>query len=145
MGRGKRKRKGDGHYCWSCDSTLANERFSGRGHARHLCRDCEKLDAAELEGRQALRNLERAVTWEGFIYRRQRAYVRRLLSHPDARVRAAAAEVVRVDAEERLRMRGERTWAEGEAERFGPAASESPDGPPPSSPDAPFEEREIPF
>lgn len=30
-----------GHYCWVCRRIRANERFTGKGHARHICRDCE--------------------------------------------------------------------------------------------------------
>jgi len=42
MSRKKRqKRRLPGHYCWACDRRQPNEKFSGRGHARHLCRDCE--------------------------------------------------------------------------------------------------------
>lgn len=25
-----------GHYCWKCGQYLANEKFSGKGHARHI-------------------------------------------------------------------------------------------------------------
>jgi hypothetical protein len=31
-----------------------NERFSGRGHARHLCKECAKLGQEELAYRQAV-------------------------------------------------------------------------------------------
>ena len=30
-----------GHYCHACGGTRPNEKFSGRGHAKHICRDCE--------------------------------------------------------------------------------------------------------
>jgi hypothetical protein len=52
MARQKRRR---GQFCWRCGRVRANERFSGKGHARHLCKDCEKLGSAELEARQAQR------------------------------------------------------------------------------------------
>lgn len=29
-----------GHYCWKCGQYLANEKFSGKGHARHICKKC---------------------------------------------------------------------------------------------------------
>jgi hypothetical protein len=35
------KRKG-GHYCIGCGQYRANERFSGKGHRQHLCKDCKK-------------------------------------------------------------------------------------------------------
>jgi hypothetical protein len=36
----RRKKKRRGHYCWACGRVLANERFSGSGHATHVCREC---------------------------------------------------------------------------------------------------------
>jgi len=72
MSRKKRKRMQPGHFCWACGRWRANERFSGRGHARHLCRDSSELGADELACRQALRNLERCMTWEGIIPRKRR-------------------------------------------------------------------------
>lgn len=55
----KRKR---GHYCWMCGRHRPNERFSGKGHARHLCKECSKLPESERERVQNLRNLEQM--WE---------------------------------------------------------------------------------
>jgi hypothetical protein len=36
------KKKHQGHYCWRCQSYRANEKFSGKGHAKHICKDCSK-------------------------------------------------------------------------------------------------------
>ena len=68
----KKRPKYRGCFCWCCGQIRPNERFSGRGHARHLCRDCAKLDQAELEYRQHIRNIERTLDWDGRIRRRQR-------------------------------------------------------------------------
>ena len=97
----RRKRKLPGHYCWACDRRRANEKFSGRGHARHLCRDCAKLGAEELTYRQARRNLERCMTWEGIIPRRRRQSFEPFLRHKDPRIRALAAEIQAEDREMR--------------------------------------------
>jgi hypothetical protein len=35
-------RKKRGHYCYGCDRFRANEKFSGKGHRKHLCKDCSK-------------------------------------------------------------------------------------------------------
>lgn len=43
---GKRHRS-QGHFCRVCGRVRANERFSGKGHARHICRDCELRIRAE--------------------------------------------------------------------------------------------------
>lgn len=29
-----------GHYCRICGRTRANEKFSGKGHASHICKNC---------------------------------------------------------------------------------------------------------
>ena len=36
-----------GHYCRICDRERANERFSGKGHAQHICKDCAALPKDE--------------------------------------------------------------------------------------------------
>ena len=43
-----------GHYCRICGRTRPNEKFSGKGHRSHVCKDCarmpkEKRDAIEHE------------------------------------------------------------------------------------------------
>src|SRR5262245_18811641 len=100
MSRKKRKRY-RGRYCWCCDRIRANERFSGKGHARHLCRDCARLGKEELAFRQALRNLERCLDWDGMMRRKQRKQVDSVLQHENPRVRAAAQVIL--DQDEQLR------------------------------------------
>jgi hypothetical protein len=34
--------KPHGHYCRICQQYRANEKFSGRGHAAHICKDCHR-------------------------------------------------------------------------------------------------------
>jgi hypothetical protein len=87
--RGKHR----GHFCWCCGRIRPNERFSGRGHARHLCRGCAKLGTAELAYRQAVRDIDRLVDWSGLVRRKHRKTFERFRSHPDERVRTYAAEV----------------------------------------------------
>lgn len=36
------KKKPIGHYCRSCGRHRANEKFSGRGYALHICKDCQR-------------------------------------------------------------------------------------------------------
>ncbi len=36
------KKKPHGHYCRICQQYKANEKFSGRGHAAHICKACAK-------------------------------------------------------------------------------------------------------
>lgn len=37
------KKKRPGHYCYICGTYKANEKFSGSGHARHVCKECAAL------------------------------------------------------------------------------------------------------
>ncbi len=38
-----KKRKYSGHYCKICGERKANEKFTGKGHARHICKECQSL------------------------------------------------------------------------------------------------------
>lgn len=38
-----KKKKQQGHYCRICGEYKANEQFSGKGHARHICKECRSL------------------------------------------------------------------------------------------------------
>ena len=107
MSHRKRSRKPPGHYCWACNRRRPNERFSGRGHARHLCRDCSKLGAQELAYRQARRNLERCMTWEGIIPRKRRKTFEPFLGHDDPRIRSLAEEMRKQDMAERALLRAD--------------------------------------
>ena len=39
----KKKKKHHGHYCRICGNYLPNEKFTGKGHARHICKSCQSL------------------------------------------------------------------------------------------------------
>ena len=43
----KKSSRPHGHYCKICGEYKANEKFSGKGHAAHICKSCSKLSAAE--------------------------------------------------------------------------------------------------
>ena len=105
--KNKRKIKLSGHYCWACDRRRPNEKFSGRGHASHLCRDCGTLGAEELAYRQALHNLGRCTTWDGLIRRKCRKSFEQFLHHDNTRIRALAEEMQEDDRETRRLMRVE--------------------------------------
>jgi len=98
----KRKR---GHFCWSCGRSRSNESFSGGGHARHVCRDCSRLGKEELEYRQAVRNVDRALRSHYGISRRDRAVLERSLQHPDPRVQLYVAELIYQGERERAESR----------------------------------------
>lgn len=101
-----------GHYCWACDRRQPNEKFSGRGHARHLCRDCANLGSEELAYRQACRDLQRCMTWEGIIPRKRRKSFERFLHHDDTRIRALAKQMQAEDEATHKLLRVDREFDE---------------------------------
>lgn len=46
-----------GHYCWVCERVKANEKFSGKGHKHHICKQCAERPLEERQRTQALRNI----------------------------------------------------------------------------------------
>jgi hypothetical protein len=98
-------RRRRGHFCWACERHLPNERFSGSGHSRHLCRKCSRLGADELRFRQAVLDIHRLITWDGVIRRKGRRSFERFLASPDPRIRAYAKSVRARHATVREEMR----------------------------------------
>ena len=37
-----------GHWCKICDGVLPNEKFSGKGHGDHICKNCARLPKEEV-------------------------------------------------------------------------------------------------
>jgi len=102
--------KKGGHFCWCCRRMRPNERFSGRNHSLHLCRECASLPAEGRQYRQGERAIERLLHGGLYVPRRRRAQFNRFLAHPNARVREPARQILaeqRRDGEEMARMRDE--------------------------------------
>ena len=56
--KGKHKQsKPHGHFCYVCGEHKANEKFSGHGHAHHICRQCQKLPADVRNEMAAIRKI----------------------------------------------------------------------------------------
>ena len=49
--------KNRGHYCKICGEYKANEKFSGKGHAAHICKECAKLPPAKRAEAMTLQKL----------------------------------------------------------------------------------------
>jgi hypothetical protein len=111
MSRKKRRKRYRGHYCWCCGRIRPNEEFSGKGHARHLCRECARLGPEELEYRSALWNLDRCIDC-GLIRRKRRKEFDRYLEHKNPRVRELAQKLLAEDARLRAEWREERRLEE---------------------------------
>jgi hypothetical protein len=100
-----KRKKRQGHYCWCCGRRRPNERFSGRNHSRHLCKECSRLGKTELAYRSEVRNIDRLLDWDGLIRRKQRRTFERYLSRADERVRKYAEEVAACDRQQRDEFR----------------------------------------
>lgn len=55
----KKKKKRPGHYCKICGERKANEKFSGKGHAVHICKECWPLPAEVQSDMKRIRDVER--------------------------------------------------------------------------------------
>ncbi|MDR1593652.1 MAG: hypothetical protein LBS43_04090 [Prevotellaceae bacterium] len=53
------KRKRQGHYCKICGEIKANEKFSGKGHAAHICKSCASLPIERRNELQRINRVER--------------------------------------------------------------------------------------
>ena len=84
-----------GHYCWVCGRTRANERFSGRGHARHICRDCQRLPREERDRVRSLLEIEGFLEQQN-ISAKNVARLKTLARSPDEEVRRKAGLVLEV-------------------------------------------------
>jgi RimJ/RimL family protein N-acetyltransferase len=51
------KKKRQGHYCKVCGERKANEKFSGKGHAAHICKACSKLSVSQQNEQQRINRI----------------------------------------------------------------------------------------
>lgn len=84
-----------GHFCSICKCRKPNERFSGKGHARHICRDCQKLPASE---REAIEQPDEIFGYlrQSHISAKNIARLRELVGSENAHVAELAAVVLEV-------------------------------------------------
>ncbi len=91
--------KKHGHYCRVCGAYKANEKFSGKGHATHVCKACASLSPeqkAETETLTRIRNLPPRLSAEQIKWLKNRAKDRR----PDVMEAAQEAYRMRFGGEE---------------------------------------------
>lgn len=80
--------KRQGHFCKVCGEYRANEKFSGRGHAAHICKSCASLPPAQQQiALTRLAHLTDYLSKADFIWLKNR-----LKDHRPA-VRQAAQEI----------------------------------------------------
>jgi RimJ/RimL family protein N-acetyltransferase len=54
----RKQNKPNGHFCYVCGEHKANEKFTGSGHAHHICKQCQKLPLAERNELVAVRKID---------------------------------------------------------------------------------------
>ena len=76
-----------GHYCKICGEYKSNEKFSGRGHANHICKRCAKLP---VEKQNELRTVNRLIALPFRLTREQRSWLERMRKDEREEVRNTA-------------------------------------------------------
>ncbi len=84
-----------GHYCKICDSSRPNEKFSGKGHKNHICKDCSakpKEEVAAIEQENEIFGFMN----QSNISRKNIARLRKLTLSDNSRVSDLAAIMLEV-------------------------------------------------
>ena len=88
--RTQKQNKPRGHYCKVCGEHKANERFSGKGHAAHICQKCAAMPLDERNAQIALRKID------GMAFRHldesEIKWLRGKMNDPRPDIREAACE-----------------------------------------------------
>jgi hypothetical protein len=95
------------HYCRICGRNRRNEKFSGRGHRNHICKDCQRLPREQLD------RIERMDELYGFLDQsnispKNIARLEALARHANSEIKDLALlilEVARVKPHKRRRWR----------------------------------------
>lgn len=80
-------KKIQGHYCRICGERKANEKFSGKGHAAHICKECAKLPQEKRNELQTITKIENLPFW---LKKDQIAWLKKVKDDPREKVRDAA-------------------------------------------------------
>lgn len=98
-------KKRNGHYCVVCASVLPNEKFSGKGHSRHICKKCSKKSSEE-QDEQIKINKIYGMTRFMNLSKNNKKQLDKYLNDDSKRVREAAKSVIE-EFEELKRIRKE--------------------------------------
>lgn len=88
-----KKKKAPGHYCKICGRRRANEKFSGKGHASHICKDCQKLSA---EKRNELQTINRIMNLPFWLSKDQISFLKKMMESKNEEVAAIAQEAFNI-------------------------------------------------
>lgn len=86
-------KKRNGHYCVVCARVLPNEKFSGKGHSRHICKKWSKKPSAE-QDEQIKINKIYGMTRFMNLSKNNKKQLDKYLNDDSQRVREAAKSVI---------------------------------------------------
>lgn len=95
------------HHCRICGRSRRNEKFSGRGHRNHICKDCQRLPRDQRDHIERMDELYRFLE-QSNISRKNIARLEILAQHASSEVKDLALlilEVARVKPHKRRRWR----------------------------------------
>jgi len=75
------------HYCKICGCNLPNEKFSGKGHAAHICKQCAKIPP---DKRSELETITRINNLSPWMSKKDRAWLQKMMNDKRDNVRLAA-------------------------------------------------------
>jgi hypothetical protein len=84
-----------GHYCRICARQRPNEKFTGRGHRKHICKDCQRLPREELGRIECLNELVRFLD-QSNISANNISRLETLKQYPNEEVRELAGLILEV-------------------------------------------------
>lgn len=82
--------KRHGHFCKVCGEYRANEKFSGKGHAAHICKSCASLPPAQQAEQIALTRLAHL---PAYLSKADLIWLKNRLNDHRPAVRQAAQEI----------------------------------------------------
>ncbi len=89
----KKQNKPHSHYCHVCGQHKANEKFSGKGHAAHICKSCSSLSPAERAAMITVRKIEDMAFRQ--LNEAEIKWLRKHLNDPRPEIRESALSVHR--------------------------------------------------
>lgn len=88
-----KKEKYKGHYCKICGEIKANEQFTGKGHANHICKKCSKKTGAQQTEEIAINRIYKLVGYSN-LSKQNREMLEEYLQDKRESVRVASQEVM---------------------------------------------------
>lgn len=88
-----KKKKYKGHYCKVCGEIKANEQFTGKGHASHICKKCSKKAGPQQAEEIAINRIYKLVRYSN-LSKQNRKMLEAYLHDRRENVRLASQEVM---------------------------------------------------